>query len=252
MSGKEDTGGGDVTGGGVRTPDGPGTGQTMRLRLGAQWDRAQIWWRCPHPVEQPWLQPCLYSRKAPLEIHQGNNLTASIELTWDNTSWRVALIWLIICALCLACLLACLACLCSHLSANSCVSWMSSHSSWALAWLASHRSLREGWYPNPSVWVLAGWQPNPPSVWVQAGWLSNPPLVWVHSSRSEAGASRGIDREMGLERQCSSSDLSHRNSGRWGYVFKPSSPTLHGSSTSDSLKGSSCTNAACLREIGQK
>ena len=34
------------------------------------------------------------------------------------------------------------------------VSLMSSHSSWALAWLASHRSLRERWYP-----ILSGyWQ----------------------------------------------------------------------------------------------
>ena len=172
-------------------------------------------------------------------MHQGSNITASIELAWGNTSWRVALVWLIICAFHLVCLLSYLACLCSHLSANSCVPWMSSHSSWVLVWLASHRSLREGWYPNPSVWVPAGWLPNPPSVWVLAGWLSNPPSVWVHSSRGEAGASRGIDREMESERQCFSSKPSHRNSGRWGYVFKPSSPTLHGSSTSDLLKGSS-------------
>ena len=102
-------------------------------------------------------------------MHQDSNLMASIRLALDNTSWRVALVWSIICALCLACLLSCLACLCLHLLANFCVSWMCSYSSWALAWLASHRSLREGWYPNPSsIWVMAGWKPNPPSAWVHS------------------------------------------------------------------------------------
>ena len=112
-----------------------------------------------------------------------------------NTSRRVVSVWLIICALLLTCLLACLACFCSHFSANSCISWMSLYSSWALAWLASCRSLREEWYQNPSVWVPAGWQPNPLSVCVQTEWLSDPPLVWVHTSRSDAGAGKRIDRD---------------------------------------------------------
>ena len=30
-----------------------------------QWDRAQIWWRHPHPFEQPWSWFHLCSRKAP-------------------------------------------------------------------------------------------------------------------------------------------------------------------------------------------
>ena len=93
---------------------------------------------------------------------------ASVELTWDNTSWRVASVWLIMCALCLAFLLACLAHLCLHLSANSCISWMSSYSSWTLAWLAFHRSLREGdtltllswyWQDDSLTLLLSGcWQ----------------------------------------------------------------------------------------------
>ena len=49
-----------------------------------------------------------------METHQGNSLMTSVELDWDNTSWRVASVWSIICALLLACLLACLAHLCSH------------------------------------------------------------------------------------------------------------------------------------------
>ena len=96
-------------------------------------------------------------------MYQDSNLMASVELTWDNTSRTAASVWSIIFVLYLACLLACLTHLCLHLSAKSCVSWMSSYSSWALAWLASHRSLREEWYPNSSsVWVLAGWQPSLP------------------------------------------------------------------------------------------
>ena len=157
-------------------------------------------------------------------MHQGNNLTAPVQLTWDNTSWRLESVWSIICTLLLESFLACLACSYSHFSATSCVAWRSSHSSWALAWLASHRGLREGWYPNPSVWVPSDWQPNPPSTCVQAEWLSIPLSVWVHTSRSDAGAGKGINREMGLEQWWSCSKLSHRNSARWGMSLNPHFP----------------------------
>ena len=163
---------------------------------------------------------------------------ASVELTWDNTFWKWHWfgwssvpssmhaswpVWLVY----------------AHIFQPIPALWMSSHSSRVLAQLASHRGLgREGWYPNTSVWV-------------QAGWLSNPPLVWVHTSRSKAGAGKGIDREMGLERWCFSSKLSHRNSGRWGMSSNPLPSYMVVAPLFYWMEAAS-TNAACLKGNGQK
>ena len=66
---------------------------THEAQAQVQWDRAQIQGRHPHPVEQLWLWPNLYSREAPPQkMHQGNNLMASVEATWDNTSWSISLV----------------------------------------------------------------------------------------------------------------------------------------------------------------
>ena len=185
-------------------------------------------------------------------MHQGNNLTASIGLAWDNTSWGVASVWLIICALCLVCLMACLAHLHSHLSTNSCASWMSSHSSWALAWLTSHGSLREGWNHNPSIWVLAGWQPIPPSVWVHVGWLSDPPWVWVQSSRSRAGASRGLAGKWDWKDGVPPLTYPIGTLGDGGMSSNPLPPPHVVATPVIHWKEVAGTNVTCLREIRQK
>ena len=137
----------------------------------------------------------LSNRKAPLQKHQGSNLTASVELTWDSMSWRVASVWLIICALCLPCLLACLTHLCFHLSATSCASWMSSYSNWALVWLASH-SVGEG--SDTKTLCLSGSQHDDSLAL---------PTVWMHPSRCGGGANIGPEREITSEGWCSSSKL---------------------------------------------
>ena len=63
MSGKEDTGGGMLL---VEESEPQMDLELVNHEAQVLWDRAIV------------------------EMHQGNNLTASIELTWDNTSWRVA------------------------------------------------------------------------------------------------------------------------------------------------------------------
>ena len=49
----------------------------------------------------------------------------------------------------------------------------------------------------------------------------------------------GTDRQIGSERDCSSTELPHRIHGRWGYVSSLSSPSSCGGSTQVLLKGSS-------------
>ena len=99
MSGKEDTSGEEVASGGVRTPDGPGTGEPQGLGPGAveQGPDAMV---TPSSCGAAMVvAPLVQWKGTSTEMHQGGNLMASIQLTWDNTSWRVASVWLIICAL---------------------------------------------------------------------------------------------------------------------------------------------------------
>ena len=79
MSGMEKTGRGDITSGGVGTPDGPGTAKlwssgTGTVGLGSDaMEMPSSWWATM------WMLPCWYSRDASaMKMHQGNNLRASM------------------------------------------------------------------------------------------------------------------------------------------------------------------------------
>ena len=90
------------------------------------------------------------------------------------------------------------------------------------------------WHPVEAEEGVIAW----PSLCLGTGGMMVwPSSFWVPSSRCGGGSDAGNDREIRSERQCFSSETSHRISGRWGYISSLSSPSSHGSSTSVLMKG---------------
>ena len=223
MSGRKDNGRGEVPGGGGRQPEGPGASDheaQAQVWAQMQWDRVWTWWGCPHPVKWQWSPLHLCCKKAPMQRctravpwQPPSNLPGKIPpgrwylSDWSSVPSTLCASWPV--WLTYVCTFTQFLCLLDGLIFQ-----------FSLAWLASCRSFREEW------------QLDPPSVWVLVRWWSDPPSVWVPSSQYGGGTDVETDREIGLERWWSSSELSHRISGSWGYVSSLSSPSLCGSSTS--------------------